>query len=130
MAIKRPFKAYNVIICIESVIHTTRRVKRVYFTWVAQNSHHLRLCSYYTRQSTRKALGKMCSHTSNIVPERLVERAPIFTSTSLDCSPRSQFCYGLRNNCSHCIKVWHIAYPICDASFSGSSQNSFALLQK
>ena len=39
---RRSFKACSVIIYIESVIHTTRGVQSVYFTWVAQNSHHLK----------------------------------------------------------------------------------------
>ena len=39
---RRSFKACSVIIYIESVIHTTRGVQSVYFTLVAQNSHHLK----------------------------------------------------------------------------------------
>lgn len=54
-----------------------------------------------------------CSHTSNIVLERLAERvgelkstphSQIFTSISVDSSPR--FCYG-PNTCSHRTKVRH-----------------------
>ena len=49
----------------------------------------------------------------------------------MDSSPRSYLVNsGQRNNCSHWIKVWHRTYPICDASFSGSAQHSFAPLQE
>ena len=62
---------------------------------------------------------------------QLVERARIFTSISVDSSPRSYLVNsGQRNNCSYWIKVWHRTYPICDASFSGSAQHSFAPLQE
>ena len=81
------------------------------------------------------------SHTSNIVPARLVERVwgtkchsslqniyfPLrwFQSSLL----LIYFCDG-PNRCSHYTKVWKKTYPICDTLLSRSARRSFAMSQK
>ena len=76
----------------------------------------------------------------SIEPERLPERVCCINSHSSLLSIyfrlngfkssllRIYFRYG-PNNCSHCTKVWHRNYLICDASLSRSMQRSFAPLE-
>ena len=147
MAIRRSFKVCSVIIYIKSVIHTTRGVQSVYFTWVAQNSHHLKgyvhtishsfwcrheKLSGKVRTASAQNLNESFTHIEHRAGAIGREGSNIYFHLSGFQSSLilSQFCCGQRNNCSHWIKVRHRNYPICDASFSGSAQHSFAPLQE
>ena len=96
---------------------------------------------YLASDEQERPVAQVAHHTSNIVPERLTERvwSIKFQSSPLNIYFRPSgfqasflFIYFRDgpNKCSHCTKVCHKTYTICDASLSRSARRSFAPSQK
>ena len=81
---------------------------------------------------------KSRSYTSNIVPARLAESvwckkklqsSLYFLLSGFESSLLIYFSDSL-NGCSHCTKVWHKIYLLCDVLFSRSAMRTFTPSQK
>ena len=105
---------------------------KTFYKWRFRSSRHV--CCSSTLATVWTATVQTWtsrSHTSNILPERLVERVwGTRSQSSVDSSSRSYLSTSGPNIRSHCTKVWHRTYPIYDAPFSRSARRSFAPLQK
>ena len=96
---------------------------------------------YLASDEQERPVAQVAHHTSNIVPERLTKRvwsikfqySPLnihFRPSGFQASFLFIYFRDGPNKCSHCTKVCHKTYTICDNSLSRSARHSFAPSQR